>query len=469
MSPGRTVAPQAMLAAAAGITLISAGVIIVSSLYPGSNLVFFFFNACFFALVALALPRPRLYVYTFAVAFLGLGFWLKVIYHALAAPGFVEPVGDFSNTSAEWDSALLVAACGALGVTASRLAHLWWFRSAIESDRIQAKGPPRWFVRSEKSIWLLTIFLIIVINAANLHFAFYQIGVRPKLLLPLRGHVLLAWLVNIGLALWVAALVWWHYQARGTLGRGLLVPIVESFLSSTSAFSRINFLLHALPYAFAIADRRRQLLIAINRRWLYLLLAASLVLFMVAAVAVFSLRVYHYYGYATDLPGNEPLAGHIQRTISKQVPLLFIHRWVGLEGVLAVGAAERSPKRLVEVLVESPKISTESIFQRTAKTAYISENPEQFVFLANAGPVAILWFSGSLVIVFLGMAALAVVMFVTEEAACHWTGNPFLLALSGAALSNTIVQTTFSYLTLIFLVQLWLALAFLGALQRLKL
>jgi hypothetical protein len=285
----------------------------------------------------------------------------------------------------------------------------------------------------------------------------------------LHGHVLLAWLVNIGLALWVAALVWWHYQARKTLGRGLLVPIAESFLSSTSAFSRINFLLHALPYAFAIADRRRQLLIAINRRWLYLLLAAFLVLFIVAAVAVFSLRVYHYYGYATDLPGNEPLAGHIQRTIYKQVPLLFIHRWVGLEGVLAVGAAERSPTRLAEALVESPKISAESIFQRTAKTAYISENPEQFVFLANAGPVAIFWFSGSLVIVFLGMAALAVVMFATEEAARHWTGNPFLLALSGAALSNTIVQTTFSYLTLIFLLQLWLALALVGALQRLKL
>jgi hypothetical protein len=60
-------------------------------------------------------------------------------------------------------------------------------------------------------------------------------------------------------------------------------------------------------------------------------------------------------------------------------------------------------------------------------------------------------------------------MFATEEAARHWTGNPFLLALSGAALSNTIVQTTFSYLTLIFLLQLWLALALVGVLQRLKL
>jgi hypothetical protein len=115
MNLSRTVAPQAMLAAAAGITLISAVVIIASSLYRGSNLVFFFFNACFFVLVALALPRPRLYVYTFAVAFLVLGFWLKVMFHALAAPGFVEPVGDFSNTSAEWDSALLVAACGGAG------------------------------------------------------------------------------------------------------------------------------------------------------------------------------------------------------------------------------------------------------------------------------------------------------------------------------------------------------------------
>src|SRR5207248_2910292 len=59
--------------------------------YRGSGAVFIEFNACFALLAALVLPRPRAYVYTFLVAFLFLGFWFKVIFHAIAAVPFVEP------------------------------------------------------------------------------------------------------------------------------------------------------------------------------------------------------------------------------------------------------------------------------------------------------------------------------------------------------------------------------------------
>jgi len=414
----------------------------------------------------LAFPKPRLYVYTFAAAFLVLGFWLKVVFHAIAAPGFVEPVGDFSHTPAEWDRALQVAACAALGLSAARLGHLAW--AARLPDQVYPEPPP-WFVRWRKPVWLLTIVLVIAINAANLRFAFYQIGVRPKLPLPLHGHVLAGWLVNVGFALWVAALAWWDHRHGRPLGRGLLAAAGEAFLSAISAFSRMNFLVHTVPYVLALAERRAELLPAIKRRSLYMLAAAFLALFVLGVLAVFWLRVYHYYGYAADAPGNEPLAGHVERTIWKQAPLLLVHRWVGLEGVLAVGASERSARRLAEAIFESPALGEKSVFQRTAKPAYLSENPAQFTFLANAGPVAVLWFSGSLAVVLLGMAAIGAVAFATEEAARRWTGNPFLVAVSGATLANVVSQTTFFYLTLIFLLQLWLALLFVGALQRLKL
>jgi len=438
---------------------------IASACYPGSGLVFIFFNACFLALAALALPQPRLYVYTFLAAFLVLGFWFKVVFHAIWDPGFVEPVGSFAYASEEWDSALLVAACGALGLIAARLAHLWLGRAEVDT----ASGAPGWFSRWAGPVWALTIVLVIAVNAANLYFAFYQIGVKPKLLLPLRGHVLLAWLVNIGFALWIAALVWWDFQGRRSLGRNLLAPIGESLLSATSAFSRMSFLLHSVPYIFAIVERRGELLAFVKRRSLHLLLAAFLSLFMLSVVAVFSLRVYQYYGYAAEAPvSQQPFVGHVVHTISKQVPLLLVHRWVGLEGVLAVGAApNRSPALLAEAIRESPKLAGESLFQRVAQTRYLSESPEQFVFLGNAGPIAVLWFSGSLFVVFLGMALIGLVLIATEAAAGRLTSNPFLLAVAGAALANVVAQTTFFYLTLVFLLQLWVAIAFLAALQRL--
>jgi hypothetical protein len=278
----------------------------------------------------------------------------------------------------------------------------------------------------------------------------------------------LAWLVNIGFALWVAALVWWDYGRGRDLGRSLIAPIGEAVLSAMSSFSRLTFVVRALSYVLAIHERP-ELQRAITRRSRYFLLGAVATLFVSSVVAVFALRVHLYYGYSVGA-GTEPFVGHVNRTIFKQLPLLLIHRWVGLEGVLTVGSAEtRSGALLAEAIRESPGLEGQSLFQRLAKTRYLSENPDQFVFLGNAGPIAVLWLSGSLAVVFLGMAGLALVLFATEEAAKRWTGNPLLLAVSGAALANVTSQTTYFYLTFIFLLQLWLALAVVAGLQRLKL
>jgi hypothetical protein len=455
------------MATAVLVTVAFAAAAIASATYRGSPSTFILFTAGFVTLAALTLPRPRLYVFTFLTGFLLLGFWFKVLFHAIARPQFVEPVGDFSDRPGEWDSALLAVTAGAAGLIAARLAHLWWARRRFPPD-VQEPRVPAWFERWSRPVWIATAILIVAINAANLYFAFYQIGVRPKLLLPLRGHVVLAWLINIGFALWIATLVWWDYGRGRELGRSLIAPIGEALLSALSSFSRLTFVVRALSYVLAIHERR-ELHRAITRRSRNLLLGALALLLASSVVAVFGLRVYLYYGYSAGA-GTEPFAGHVQRTIFKQIPLLLTHRWVGLEGVLAVGSAEtRSGALLAQAIRESPGLEGQSLFQRLAKTRYLSENPGQFVFLGNAGPIAVLWLSGSLAVVFLGMAGVALVVFATEEAAKRWTGNPLLLAVSGAALANVVSQTTYFYLTFIFLLQLWLALAFIAGLQRLKL
>jgi hypothetical protein len=108
-----------------------------------------------------------------------------------------------------------------------------------------------------------------------------------------------------------------------------------------------------------------------------------------------------------------------------------------------------------------------SLFQRLANVPDVAD-PTQFTFLTNAGPPALLLLSGSLAVVFLGMALIALVVIVTEEVNRKWLGNPFLLAVSGAALANVACQTTFPYLTGVFLLQMWVAIAFLAALERVR-
>jgi hypothetical protein len=311
-------------------------------------------------------------------------------------------------------------------------------------------GAPRWFTRHGRLVWVLTLVAVVAVNAANLKFAFYQIGINAQNVLPLRLHVGLSWLVNIGFALWIAALVWWDFAARPpSLARNIGFAFAEAFASSVSAFSRILYLVHAAPYWLALWEERR--------RVRALLPALFILLFLASVFAVFALRASYY-------PANADLG----RNIKLEIPQLVVQRWVGLEGVLAVGSLpDRNAALLVSAITESPKSGADSLYQRTARIRYRVEDARTFTFGSNAGPVAVLLFSGSLVVVALGMALVVGILLATEAAAARWTGNPFLLAVAGAALANVVSQTTFIYLTAVFLLQLWVAIAFIAALQRL--
>jgi hypothetical protein len=425
--------------------------------YRGSAVVFLAFSACYVALLGLALPPPRLYGYTFLAAFFALGFWAKVVVHSLWPSGFIEPVGEFGNTPQEWDGALTTMSWAAIAIVLPRCAHLWWCRGGKRANA-PARAPD-WFVRWRRPVWYCTLALVGIVNAANIHFAFYQIGVNPKWILPLRLHIAVAWLINCGFSLWIAALLWWDFaRERHTLGATLFAPLVESLLSSVSTFSRLAYLLHAGPYWLSLLERWPTVKTALPPQRMRSLSGWFFVLFAVSIVAVFWLRANFY-------PLHDRSMGNL---VGRELPQLLIHRWVGTEGVLAVGAVANPGRELLfAAITDSPRRAGTSLYQRVAKMRHSAEDPSQFTFLTNAGPVAVLLFSGSQLVIFIGMALLGFIVIATEEAARRWTDdNAFLLAISGAALANVISQTTFFYLTTIFIAELWATLAFIGVLQR---
>lgn len=433
--------------------------------YAGSALVYVFFTLTMATFVALAFPRPRLYVYSFIALFLGMGLWAKTIVHTIWAPGFLEPTGDFRNTPAEWDRALIAMAAAALGLAAVRVTHLWYRHRRPLSHKAPSTAP-RWFVRYRTAVWIVTLLALVAVNVANLQFAFFQIGVNPKVLLPLRLHILFAWLVNVGFAFWIAALLWWSTLAEPqALRRSLYIALVEAFASAVSAFSRSVYLVHATPYLLALWERRNDFKAALQRRHIILFVGGFALGLAAAIVTVFALRlqVYPLIDRATGARGDPGLA----KNMSRELPQLVVQRWVGLEGVLTVGSvADRGAQPLIAAVTDSAKGGAESLYQRTAKLTPYRTDPTQFTFLTNAGPVAILLFGGSAVIVFAGMALITLVLVASEEAIDRWTGNPFLQAVAGAALANVVSQTTYFYLTLVFLVQLAVAVAAIAILER---
>lgn len=454
---------------AMGVLAVTAGVLAGATFeqYSGSASTLALFHACFFLLLALAFPRPRMYFYTFFAAFLFLGFWPKAVMQIVWAVGFIEPVGDFSGSPAEWDQALLAASAGAGGMILARLAQLLLGRKHAVHGRDALLPAPAWFAQHRRWIWPATLIFVIALNTLNMQYAFFQIGVNPQLILPLKLNVLIAWLINVGFAFWIAALVHWEFAlGRPSLQNALLAPLAEAFFASVCTLSRLTYLLHTAPYWVAIWEKWSSFRNLFSRRNKISLISTFFLLFALSVYAVFWLRVNIYY----YIPPEDSVATQVHRTIVFQLPHLLIQRWVGLEGTLVVGALPaRNKELLVEALTSNPKLGTKSLYQRLAKVRYHSDDPGKFTFLANAGVVAILLFSGSLVVVFLGMALITALLIVIEICIARLLANEFLRSIAGASLANVVAQTTFPYLTLIFFLQMCVAIAFLAWLQRARL
>ena len=231
--------------------------------------------------------------------------------------------------------------------------------------------------------------------------------------------------------------------------------------------SRLVYLLHLGPYFFVFWEKCSWFKSALVRKKVAYLLVALSLGFCLSILAVFWLRANQYYPYAENVPPHDTVTKHMERTMRSQFPQLFVHRWVGLEGVLAVGALkQRNADLLIAALTERPDAGVNALYQRVAKLRFHAKAPDKFTFLSNAGPVALLYFSGSLLVVVCGMGFATLCLLGTEYVARRWLANPLFAAVSSAALANVLAQTTIPYLSLIFLMQIWFALFFFSLLQN---
>ncbi len=496
--PGRGLIPaplgirwSQLAGASVPLLLISA---IAYPAYPGSLESYLLFDLLFIVMLLLALPAPRSHAYGFFALMLFLGFWAKLMLHMIFGANFLEPIGNFSGGAAEWGRALLVASMAACGISLARLLQLGLAARFDASARSSAPAVPSWYGQSRKAIWILSLFAILGLNLLNFQTAFYQTGVNPRLVLPFHLNVPLGWLINIGLALWCAVLVHWEFlRSPRSLANTLSLPILESLTSSTSALSRSFYVMHSGSYFFALGSRWAAVRAALTGSRLMGLLLLWILCLAISLTLVSWLRIHVYYlAYEPELlaitpqekvipepvlnaggspqvsQGGAPAPSHATPGASvsnqitpmlRQVASLFVDRWIGLEGVLAVSSySGLSYELLVAAIQESPKKGADSLYQLVAKSNY--KATQRFTFLTLPGVVAVLYYSGSLWIVAVGAMLVTALLIGTEFAALRYTANPFLASMAALGLANVVCQVNFPYLAAVFVAQLWVAIAF---------
>ncbi|HKA44164.1 MAG TPA: hypothetical protein VKF40_19430 [Burkholderiales bacterium] len=449
--------------------------------YRGSTASFLLFDLSFVAMLSLALPRPRSHVYIFFAVMLFLGFWLKLILHMITGANLLEPVGFFSDNSEAWDRTLEVASVAAIGVAAARLLHLACGARAGAWETVSPDPVPSWYSGWRVMIWGASTLALLTLSLLNFQVAFFQAGVNPRLILPYHINVLAGWMINIGFALWFAVLIHWEFQnSARDLARMLVFPIIEGLVSSASALSRSLFFLHTIPYLFTVASDWTKKRGMLSRRALIGLALSWTVCFAISLTLVswFRINIFQlaYQPALVAVPGQteiatKPIAGATMSNQIKpaliQVSRLFVDRWIGLEGVMAVSSYPDLGFGLLADALGSPKRDNASLYQTIAKSGY--ESSERFTFATLPGIAGVLFYSGSLAAVGLGTLLVTLLMIGTELAALRFTGNPFFTSLAALGMANVACQMTFPYLSMIFLLQLWVAVVFVCALQRWRL
>lgn len=135
----------------------------------------------------------------------------------------------------------------------------------------------------------------------------------------------------------------------------------------------------------------------------------------------------------------------------RQVMQLAIDRWIGIEGMLAVASSDRlGPPLLREGLTEDPARGVNAIFQRIAHSVYVYQ--PDFTYLTLPGFAAVLYYSGSLLVVCFGMFAVCALICWLDGVALRATGSRLLTAWVGLLLANAVCQMSFPYLALVFAV-----------------
>lgn len=503
----------------------------LSQLHPAPTGAVLAFHAAFVLMLGLAVPEPRSQGYTALAIFLSLGFWTKLLVRLPEDYPYLEPIGSFDHSPASWSRVLWTITTAIAAVILVRAVHVWNGRLRPANNEPPLGTAPAVYVRHIRTIWIGTAIVTAALYGWNAYAATQMTGLRPRVILPLHGNLVLSWWYIMALPLWLATLINWELARQKTrvLGpRLLLIVIAEAVVTSGSLLSRATYLLRLAPYLLATTARRaRALRFGIGPLKSTLVLgigfAASLAIVMLFRVNIYYLqrgsasstttsaerRIPNQAaspqsdrdtrGNAARSPTSSPGAtpsrspatgtpqtgaatsrplppadarafasGYLTRPVHfavREVGRLFLERWTGMEGVMAVTSTATSPALILEAVREDPNRGVEAIYQRIAGARYRAE--ADFTFLTLAGTIALLAMSGSAFFVFIGMGIATTILIGTEAATRRATHSEIACAVVGVGLAFWIAQATYPRLLAAFCIELWTTIAILWAVHRL--
>ena len=329
------------------------------------------------------------------------GNWLKITIHGIFNYPYVEATGAFVGTRDQWDYFFIFSIVICFGLLFSSFLNLKLQRSSI------VDGPALGFYRRNQNKFnQLAIALILLIYFVNWKYGFYRIGVARDLDLPLGLNAPMSFLVYLGAPMLAAILANSSVEKNGFVSsRALIYLAVFSVMAAATTYSRASLVVLFIPIALGMYRKSFYINGVSQTKFNLFLVLVPSVLITLATVSVFRIIVY---GGAESVSRSD-----VEFYVAESAGLFF-DRWVGAEGLMVSVSSGPSIKLFISMIMESPSVGVQSIYQNLAGSQYLNLDISNMTFLTLPGVFALLSFSGSVIIVFLGTLAVCFIGVVLE-------------------------------------------------------
>lgn len=363
--------------------------------YPGQAWVYVLFTLASNALLLFGFRPGAIFFDTFIGLLFWLGFWLKFSARMAFMGGqFHESVGEFDGSGAAFDHALLVCTCAfAALLAASIVRERWMFSYRNQPPFTPHDACLAFYANFRIPILVAFVVLVLIVGGSNLILGIYQRGAIPRTVLPFGLGGIYTWLLLFGLSSASSLLLHLEMRRTGRMSVSLAaLAIFECFITNISLLSR-GMILNASALLLGLHCTARQAAI-VQRFWTW---AAIGVIFVTAFLGSV-LGVNHLRSGQGESLAQIRFDG---RVVKSSTMVLFLDRWVGMEGVMAVvGSPLRGWNLWNDAWKETYQKKLSFYDSNLITSAYINTDLTKVHHVSLPGIVAFLYYPGSMPFLF---------------------------------------------------------------------
>lgn len=413
---------------------LSVGILLALSVkaffeYSGNGFIYLLFTVVSNTLLYFGFRKRAILFDTFIALFLWLGFWLKASVRISFMGGeYNEPVGLFDGSGASYDQALLIASCGMLGfLVASMIREKFIFNYPEKLTGVALSGLFRFY--REQRTFVLSAFMILVIAVAftNAYFGIYQRGSVPQTVLPFGLNGVYTWLLLFGWASFTALILHFEFEInKRTSYLVVILGLLESFFSNVSLLSR-GMVLNTSALVYGVIKSLKVNRIQSNFRFLIVSFLIFIVLFGTSVLTVNYLRANNVIGGSGS--GSFQVEEVARANNSHQIKILFLDRWVGIEGVMAVSSYPEKGWALWGTAWEETFSQKSTTFYdlNIIDTPYKNVDSTVHHYVSMPGIIAFCFYPGSFLFLFACMVLIGLLAALIEVSVYKLGGKNIIL------------------------------------------